>query len=140
MDIPLKNSWLFSFIQSIHLVGIALSVGAIALIDFNLLGFGVRGRGLPDIARRIEPWTWLGFAVMLVTGAVLFGSDVSRYVRNPAFIFKLAVLFLAAMFHFIVHRRIEALSPAWAKLVALISIALWTCVVIGGRAIADFDV
>jgi hypothetical protein len=48
----------------------------------------------------------------------------------------MAVLVGALAFHFTTHNRIERRG----KFVALISIVLWTCVVLGGRAIADFDI
>jgi len=48
----------------------------------------------------------------------------------------MAVLAAALAFHFTQHQQIERRG----KLVAVISIALWTCVVLGGRAIADFDI
>jgi hypothetical protein len=133
---PIKNSWVFPVIQSVHLVGIALLVGSIVLIDLRLLDYALRGYSVTEIRRRFAPWMRAGFAIMLTTGPVLFASDVTRYVNNPAFIFKMAVLLLALAFHFTIHGRTD--KPG--KLVGLISILLWTCVVIGGRAIADFDI
>lgn len=118
----LKNSWLFPVIQSIHLIGIALFVGTTVLVDLRILGFGTRREA-----------SLSGLAIMLVTGPILFLSDVGRYVSNPAFLFKMAVFLLALVLHFTLHRK-------QTKLAAVLSMILWSCVVIGGRAIADFDV
>jgi uncharacterized membrane protein len=133
---PLKDSLLFPVIQSIHLTGIALLVGAIVIMDLRLLGYALRRYDVAEIRRRFAPWTRAGLVIMLTTGPVLFSSDVTRYSRNPAFLFKMAVLFVALVFHFTLHQRAERRG----KLVAIVSIALWTCVVLGGRAIADFDI
>jgi hypothetical protein len=45
---------------------------------------------------------------------------------------------LALVTHFTIHRR--AIRSERGRLAALLSLALWTVVVLGGRAIADFDV
>jgi hypothetical protein len=82
-------------------------------------------------------WTRLGFAVMLTTGPVMFFSDLSRYLANPAFRVKMAFLLAALISHFTIHRK--AVRAGSGRLAALLSMALWTCVVLGGRAIADFD-
>jgi uncharacterized membrane protein len=132
----LKNSLLFPLIQSIHLTGIALLTGSIVLLDLRLLGSVLTRYNPSDIRRRFAPWTRAGLAIMLTTGPVLFFSDVARYTSNPAFLFKMMVLGLALIFHFTLQNRGERQG----KLVAVVSIILWTCVVLGGRAIADFDI
>ena|SRR5215831_9257447 len=132
----LKNSWLFPAIQSVHLAGVGLLVGTIVIIDLRLLGCALRLRTVSEITRRFAPWTRAGLAIMLTTGPVLFASDVTRYAHNPAFLFKMVVLLVALTFHFTKHAQ----AGKRDKLMAAISIALWTCVVLGGRAIADFDI
>ena len=131
----LKNSWMFPVIQSIHLAGIALLVGTIFITDLRILGYALSRYSVSDITRQFASWTRVGLAIMLTTGPILFASDVTRYVHNPAFIVKMALLLVALTFHFTVHARTEKRGK-WS---ALLSIALWTCVVLGGRAIADFD-
>jgi len=128
----LKNSWLFPAIESAHLCGLALLVGTIIPVDLRLLGW----RGFPET--RPTRWTRLGFAIMLTTGPVMFFSDMPRYLANPAFRVKMAVLAAALISHCTVRRN--AVRKGSGRLAALLSIALWTCVVLGGRAIADFDI
>lgn len=106
-------------------------MGSIALLDFRALGWVTLGERDPQ--RRLEPWTRGGLVIALVTGAAMFFADVARYTKNPAFIFKMAALAAALAFHFTVRRRSKAAWPA------VVSLALWACVVLGGRAIADFD-
>jgi|SRR5579871_238637 len=121
----LKNSWLFPAIQSIHIAGIALLVGTITLEDLRVWGFRLE---LPEGLGR---WTRPGLVILLLTGALLFLADVTRYVRNPAFWVKMFFLLLALASQF---------RPRKTRLAAAMSLALWTAVVLGGRAIADFDV
>jgi uncharacterized protein DUF6644 len=127
---PLKNSWLFPVIQSVHLMGIALLVGTIVLIDLHLLGLALRRYPVAEIKLRFSRWKRAGFAIMMITGPILFASDVSRYIHNPAFLVKMAFLVAALLLQFVEKR---------GKVGAAVSIALWSCVVLGGRAIADFD-
>jgi hypothetical protein len=127
---------MFPLIQSIHLIGIALLVGSIVLIDLRLLSYVLSGYTVSETVRRLAPWTRIGLAMMLITGPILFASNVNRYSQNPAFLVKMGVLAVTLLFHFTAQKHTEQ-RP---KLVAIVSIVLWTCVVLGGRAIADFDI
>src|SRR5689334_4102778 len=96
---PLENSWVFPVVESIHVIGLAAFVGTIVLEDLRTLG-----RKIPD-ARRLKAWTHAGLAVMLLTGAAMFLSDSARYLHNPAFQVKIAILGVALALHFTLHRR-----------------------------------
>jgi hypothetical protein len=133
MDVLLRNSWIFPIVQSIHLAGIVGLVGAVTLVDVRILGFGPRRHTVSQLAAQLAPWSRAGLVIMLVTGPVLFFSDATRYSSNPAFRVKMALLLLALASHFTIHRK-------HTRLAAIVSMMLWTLVVIGGRAIADFDV
>ena len=137
----LSNSWLFPVIETIHTIGLALLIGTIALVDLRLLGLGVGSQAVSDLAGGLAAWTRAGFVVMLATGPVLFSSDTARYLKNPAFLLKMGFLALALIWHFTVHRRVtSSQTPRSPRFAAVVSLALWTLVVLGGRGIADFDV
>jgi len=139
----IKQSWLFPVIQSVHIIGLTMLVGTICLIDLRLLGVGVRGQAVSNLAAALAPWTSGGLMTVLATGPLLFGADLTRYVNNPAFVLKMGFLGAALAAHFTLHRsavRDEApLKPARQKFVAVLSLILWSSVVLAGRAIADFD-
>ena len=124
---PLENSWIFPVLESTHVIGLAAFVGTIVLEDLHKLGLKI-----PD-TRYLKPWTHAGLAVMLLTGAAMFLSDTTRYFHNPAFQVKVAILVLALVAHFTLHRR-------GTRFAAIFSLAIWTFVVLAARAIADFDV
>ena len=127
----LKNSWLFPALQSVHVAGLALLVGAIVLLDLRLLGWALPRQTVPEVTAHVRPWIRWGLATMLITGPILFLADIARYLHNPAFLFKVAVLLLALLCQFVLRR---------GRLTAVLSLVLWTCVVLAGRAIADFDI
>jgi len=131
------SAWLFPVIESFHILGLALLVGTIAILDLRLLGLGLRGRTEAETARDLAPWTLAGLGVMLATGPLLFSSDPMRYYQNPAFAFKMRVLLLAVISHFTIHRR-AAGSLRWRKTAAYLSLALWSAVIAGARWIATY--
>jgi hypothetical protein len=140
----IKQSWVFPAIQSVHIIGLTLLVGTICLVDLRLLGMSMRHHAAASLAGALAPWTSAGLLIVLTTGPLLFGSDVSRYVKNPAFVLKMVLLAVALGTHFTLHRRVMrgdiASRSAGQKLVALFSLILWSGVVLAGRAIADFDI
>ena len=136
---PLNNSeWAFPVLECIHIVGFALSIGTIALVDLRLLGLGMRRQPASQLAKDTAPWTLAGLAVMLISGPLIFSSDPTMYYYNPSFRFKIAALLIAIVYHYTVHRKVALSdgSPILAKVVGGVSLALWVSVVFGGLFIA----
>jgi uncharacterized membrane protein len=133
-----NHEWAFPVVQSLHFIGFALSIGTIAIVDFRLLGLGMRRQQAAEIAADLKPWTLAGLAVMLITGPLMFSTDAVTYHYNPSFQFKMSCLMLALLFHFTLHRRAirSDVSPNAARLAGAVSLLLWTAVVAGGRMIA----
>jgi hypothetical protein len=130
--------WAFPIVESLHFMGLALSIGTIAIVDLRLLGLGMRRQTASELAADLDRWTRLGFAVMLITGPLMFSADAVAYHYNPAFQFKMTCLLVALLFHFTIHRKVtrSGVSPIAARLAGGLSLALWTAVVGGGRMIA----
>lgn len=119
----MKNTWLFPVIQSLHVVGLALFAGTVALADYAVL------RHRPG--RPVDGWTNWGLALMLATGTALFWADAGRYLTNSAFRIKIGLVVAALAFHFFGRRS--------SRMGAVCSLALWTAVVVASRLIEDFD-
>jgi hypothetical protein len=140
----IKQSWLFPVIQSIHIIGLTILVGTITLVDLRLLGISMRRHDIPNLAAALASWTSVGLLTVIVTGPLLFGADIGRYLKNPAFILKMALLAAALAGHFTLHRSVVRNAavpvPPRQKAIAVLSLILWSAVVLAGRAIADFDV
>ena len=128
----------FPILECIHIVGFALSIGTIAVVDFRLLGWWTRRQTPAEILQDTWMWTLAGIVVMIFSGLLLFSSDPDMYALNPAFNFKMACLVLAILFNYTIHRKTAAAkeAPRNAKLVAWTSLALWGGVVFGGIFIA----
>jgi len=123
-----KDSWLFPLIQSIHLVGLIILVGTIAIGDLRSLSL------VGPLSVNLTRWMFRGLVTVGVTGPLLLSADWHRYLHNPAFLMKMVILSLALGTHFTLDHTKHH------KLAAALSLILWSCVVLAGRAIADFDI
>ncbi len=129
--------WLFPVIESFHLLALALIGGAILVVDLRLLGLGLRRQPVRLLAREAQPWLVGGLVVMVVSGILLFASEAIKCYYSPAFWSKMTFLFPAMVFTFTVRRRVAAaeagLRPWRGKLVAAVSLILWSGVGASGR-------
>jgi hypothetical protein len=131
------SEWLFPAIESVHITGLAILIGTVAIVDFRLLGLALRDRPVAQIAADLRLWTLAGIGVMLTTGPLMLSAEPERGYGNPAFTFKMTCLLLALVTHFTIHRRATR-SGSGGRVAACLSLLLWTGVVFGGRAIAFF--
>jgi hypothetical protein len=51
------SEWLFPVIESVHITGLAVLVGTVAIVDFRLLGVVLRERPVSQIASDLRLWT-----------------------------------------------------------------------------------
>jgi hypothetical protein len=138
-DVLNSSEWVFPIAECFHITAFAWSIGLIALVDFRLLGVGMKRETTPQIAKAVAPWTLLGLAVVLLSGPVLFLSDPRMYLYNPSFRFKIGALLIAIVFNYTIHRKValsDSASAGVRVLVGVVSLALWVSVVFGGLFIA----
>lgn len=134
-----SSEWVFPIAECFHIAAFAWSIGLIAAVDYKLLGYGIQHSKPSEVLRDTAPWTILGLAVVLLSGPVLFLSDVNMYLHNASFRFKMYALALAIIFNFTIHWRIaksDTASQSVRKVTAIVSLALWISVVFGGLFIA----
>ena len=132
------SSWAFAVIESFHLLALSVIGGAVLIVDLRLLGLGLRTQPIADVARDARPWLVGSLIVMLVTGVGLFLSEPMKCYASTAFAVKMTCLALALVFTFTVRMKVTMadegrVRPAWLKLVALVSLALWFGVGASGR-------
>jgi hypothetical protein len=141
-------------IESIHVMAVATVYGTILLVDLRLLGLRDVGRPFTRVFKEMVRWTWLGFAVAVVTGSLLFLPNARTYIANTAFALKMVSLVLAginmAVFEFTTLKSVASWdsaprSPLGARIAGALSILIWTSVIVFGRWIGftkgyDFSV
>lgn len=142
-----ESDYAFSIIESVHVLGITLLVGTIALLDLRMLGVVLRGISVTRIARTVFPLTWSGFVIMFLSGFLLFWAEAAKNYTNPAFRIKILLLLLVGLnpliFHTTIYRRVQEwelleVSPWRARTAAIASLSLWGGIVVAGRMIAYF--
>ncbi len=136
--------WLYPAVEIVHIVGLAILVGSIAMFDLRMLGVAktlpVRG-----VARFLLPWTVGSLVLIVPTGLAMFATHASDFIGNPAFITKMVLLLVAgtnaALFHVGAYQGAAAWdtavsAPVLARLQAVLSLGLWIGVISCGRLIA----
>jgi len=142
----LETRYGYPTMEILHIFGFVLMAGSIAMLDFRLLGLGPK---LPvkELANYLLPWTWLGFAMSLLAGGVLFVVKAPEWIILPIFQLKMALVMLgcinAAIFHYGVYRHvshwnIDTAAPWQAKASSIFSLIIWATVLAFGRLLAYF--
>jgi hypothetical protein len=128
----------------VHLTGIALLVGSIAMLDLRLLGLS-RAVSVKRLAAHILPWTAAAFLLIVPSGLMMFIAHASDLIKSDVFALKMSLLLAAGanagVFHAGVYRGaaswdVERLPPPAARLAAALSLALWLSVIACGRMLA----
>jgi len=135
-----KSSWGFAVIEMVHLLALAILGGSILVINLRLLGYGLRGVRKGRVVGALAPLFRGSLAVMLVTGVLLLSEEALKCYYSPAFRLKILALALAVPLSWAIHRQtlrnadLDRVSQPW-KVAAAVSLVLWLCVGLAGRAI-----
>ncbi|ESJ03150.1 hypothetical protein B551_0218315 [Cupriavidus sp. HPC(L)] len=144
------SAWAYPLVEIVHLAGMALLFGTIAVVDLRLAGLW---RNLPVTAllRQVLPLTMAAFVAVAVSGILLLLAHADELATNPALYFKLTLIALgllnALAFHLWPYRALQraagpadwnvgARPPRWARTAAVLSLLTWTLVIAAGRLIA----
>lgn len=132
----------FQILVGLHLLGIIFSVGALLWLDLRLMGLTMQRSRVSELNRSLAPWFLAGFALMFVSGLLLFAGFATSAYGNLFFRIKIAIIVLAGLnalyFHFTTGRT----RPAWdasprpptaVRFAGLSSIIMWSIVVLAGR-------
>src|SRR3712207_671007 len=118
--------WLYPAVETLHIVGLALLVGAMAVFDARVIRAGP-GFDLGGWSRSVLPVARAGFALAAAMGLPLFTAEATAYAANPAFAAKLALILLAlanvSAFHRLARRTVEVTAALRAA--AAVSLVLW---------------
>ena len=140
-----ESLWGYPVVESIHVLTLCLFLGLTIVMDLRLTGIAFTTIPVSRISQRLLPLIFCGFAIMVVTGLLLFYAIPVKTYLNVFFRIKLIALVLAGinagLFHFTIERNIgawenDATPPPRARLAGGVSLFLWAVIVISGRLIA----
>jgi hypothetical protein len=128
-------------INAVHVIGVALLFGTIAIVDLRLLGIPGVQRSFRRTGHELLGMTWLGFALAFVTGLLMFAANATTYMSNAQFFWKMGLLVLAGLnmlwFELVTSRTSlqwdTTPTPPAARAAGVLSLLLWTAVIVFGR-------
>ena len=135
-----ESLWAYPFMLSLHVIGLAIVVGILSMLDFKLLG-GFKGIRTGSFLPLIK-FAWIGFLVNAVSGAFLFTSQASWFATHTVFLTKLGCIFVGAILTKVMQGKlVEAEAAGTAdevsmKGLAIFSLLLWLVAITAGRLTA----
>jgi hypothetical protein len=140
LAVVVGESW-FPWVESAHVVFLAVVVGSILMVDARLMGFGARHLLFTELSRRLLPWTWGAFAGAAITGGLMFIANAVTYSGNVPFLIKISLLVGAGLnmlfFHLITYRSVSQWNSSRpvlaARIAGFVSSLIWVSVVTAGR-------
>ena len=131
-----SHPWLYPMLEALHIVGIALLVGSLVVLELRVWG---RAAALPvvPLSKLALTVSMSGFALLVMTGLSMFAAAPGELLANRVFTIKMGLVMLAGLNAAWFHAR-QGLSKldATARVQTLLSIGLWLAVIICGRWIA----
>lgn len=136
----LRNGrWVYALSSGLHVLGIALLVGAIASLDLRLIGLWPRVP-VELLGQVLVPVAVSGLALAMLAGMLLFLAAPGDYLQMRLFVLKLLLVALgtghALWFH--ATKGFDR-PPAALRRVGLTSLAIWLAVLTCGRMLAFID-
>jgi hypothetical protein len=145
-----ESLWLYPAVEIVHIVGIGLLFGSIAILDLRLLGFS-RIISAKRLARHVLPWTAAAFLLIVPSGFMMFTAHASDFISSPVFAVKMCLILAAgvnaALFYTIVFPGVGVWDseemrklgpPPSARACAAVSLLIWISVIACGRLLAYF--
>ena len=132
-----ESLWLFPVVEAVHLLGLCVLGGTLLVVDLRMLGAGLRGQPVAQLARDTRPWLFGSIVVMVGTGTALFLSESVKCYYSQAFWVKITTLPVALLFTLTVRQRVALAggleTTVRSRLVGVLSLALWLTVAAAGR-------
>jgi hypothetical protein len=138
-----ESTYGFSILLTVHVVAMCIFLGLIVMMDLRLVGLANLQTRASEIQNRLFPWQMVGFAVIVVSGVMLFWAQPLRYFGKTFFWWKMMLMVFAGInagiIHLITHRA-DRSEAAWnstaAKFAGATSLVLWAGVLAFGRLVA----
>jgi hypothetical protein len=135
-----ESTFGFSILLTVHVVSLCWFMGLIVMMDLRLVGIANLRTRASEVSPRLLPWQIVGFAVMVISGVLLFWAQPLRYFGKSFFWWKMFLMVLAGVnagiIHLITHRSEAAWDSRAAKIAGGASIVLWVAILALGRLVA----
>jgi hypothetical protein len=138
-------NWFVPTVQTVHILGIAVVVTTLALLNVRLLRAAAVTPPLQELAQRFLPWTWGALVVLLLTGILLIITEPSRELISTPFRIKMVLVLVLAGLTALVQKTVSQDAQYWyastirrgaASLIGVANLVLCVFIVAAGRLIA----
>ena len=138
------NSWIVGISRSVtlsvilsvtHYFSFFCVVGSIMIVDLRILGVLGRRKKIAELADELLPWMWAGLLFVIASGFLMFAGEATAFYAASAFHLKMLLFLLAITLSVITQSSASRWDrspkiPTVAKLMALVSLALWVGVIL----------
>ncbi len=140
-----SNFWVLPTIQSLHILAIAATFGAVFMINLRIFQLAGRSRTMTQTVQRYLPWVWWGLLALVITGIGMCFSDPVREFTNPIFWSKMVLVIVAALVSLWFQGSVRRNVALWElthsgrvmiRVGAGAVIGLWCLIMLAGRWIA----
>ncbi len=101
-------AWVIPFVQSVHILAIAIVVASVVTIDLRLVGATKGGPSLAMLEKRFLPWFWTGLGVLALSGLILIIGEPERELLNWMFYVKIGLVLTIVAVTAVVQVRLRA--------------------------------
>jgi hypothetical protein len=139
-----NEAWAIPAIQTIHIVGIGVTMGSAFMLTLRVIGASGMDQSLLDAQRRYLPWLGGAMIVLLASGALLTLAEPGREFFSLSFRLKMLLVALCTVLAFWFGRSVTKASAEWetrarrrrVRAIAAATLLLWVAIIFLGRFIA----
>ena len=142
------RQWLYLYpaVEVMHITGIGLLFGSIAVLDLRLLGLS-RNISVKKLASHVLPWTAGSFLLIVPSGLAMFTAHAMEFIDSPVFVLKMGLILAGGVNAGVLHTGamrsatgwdVGAMPPPAARIAAAASLVIWVSVIACGRLLAYF--
>jgi hypothetical protein len=139
------NTWAIPAIQSVHIVGIALVLGSVLMIDLRILGWAGTDQTLRQSSNRFGPWLTASLWLLLITGVLMVIGEPMRELVTFSFWLKMTLVAVGTIVAAIFRISLRQHERRWEdtlvhrssiKGLAVLTFFVWAFIIVLGRLIA----
>lgn len=127
--------WAFPYVQLLHYTGISIWLGTTLMVDLRFLNLVRRKQNAAEFARSLVWLNWIGLAIVITGGFLLFSGNPETYFLNVAFRIKFPLLLFGIAYHaYLQVKQMKwgrtEIMPSVAKVACFAEMLIWLGVVI----------
>lgn len=137
--------YMWNWIESTHVLTLMVFLGMLFMIDLRMLGWSFKEVPASKVSDHLNIPMFIGFAIMIITGLLLFYANPVHETQSIWFRIKVVLLVAAGVNAWMFHRALRDSVETWdrdpvppkrIRMGAGLSLCLWILVIIMGRLMA----